>query len=68
MTKKNIVKEIQHRINSAMINGKEDVALALRELMDVILSSRTISSVEDLYYESCKRNAELMAKIQQMKL
>lgn len=66
MTKEKIIKEIQARINSAMVNGKDDIALCLRGLMDVILADTSRSCVDELYKIATKRNAELTVKLQKL--
>ena len=65
MTKKRIVKEIQQRINSAMINGKDETATAMRDLLDVIIKDDSTEDFESLYLVSLKRNSELWIKLQQ---
>ncbi|MFZ9514711.1 MAG: hypothetical protein ACO29P_05705 [Bacteroidia bacterium] len=64
MTKKKIIKEIQQRINAAMINGKDEIALAFRDLQDVITSDNSTEDFESLYSVALKRNSELWVKLQ----
>lgn len=60
--KTHIVKLIQQRINSAMLNDKNEAANALRELLGAVLAVEP-EGVSDLYKTACRRNAELMGKV-----
>lgn len=63
--KDTIIKAIQQRINAASVNGKEDIASAMRELLEFVLP---LECQEESYRELYTKHAEMKVKIAKLYL
>lgn len=55
-----IIKEIQQRINSATVNGKEEIASSMRELLSVVIP---MTDFEEMHKALYHRHTDLKHKI-----